>query len=405
MAGVLAAAPVVYADRPLGIDVSFWQGTITYSQWVQVHNSGKVFAFAKATQGIYNSYNDVQFVNNMTQGRAAGMLMGAYHFADPDLYGAAAEANHFVDIAGPYMTSGYLRPVLDLERGSGLGKTALSQWANTFMNTVQSRTGVEPLIYCNVNYATNYLDSTLSSRDVWIAIWPTNPDPQNGNPATGVFPTWAFWQYSDHGSVPGISGNVDLDVFHGTLTELQAFVVTDNDPPMIDRSPATLTPSVIVGLNAANQTFTIANSGAGTLSYSITDDADWLNVAPSSGTCTTETDTITVSYPTASLAIGVYDATITIVDFAAGNSPQTIDATLTVLPIPGDYDGDGDIDGADVNLFIPCLSGPDVVQPDPACEYKDLDGDSDVDSSDFGILQKCLTGPAVPATLGCTTGG
>jgi lysozyme len=29
--------------------------------------------------------------------------------------------------------------------------------------------------------------------------------------------TWAFWQYSESGSVPGIQGPVDLDVFNGPL--------------------------------------------------------------------------------------------------------------------------------------------------------------------------------------------
>ena len=34
--------------------------------------------------------------------------------------------------------------------------------------------------------------------------------------------SWQFWQYADNGSVPGISGAVDLDEFNGTLAQLQA---------------------------------------------------------------------------------------------------------------------------------------------------------------------------------------
>ena len=33
---------------------------------------------------------------------------------------------------------------------------------------------------------------------------------------------WTFWQYCDTGSVPGVSGDVDLDYFNGTLTNLKS---------------------------------------------------------------------------------------------------------------------------------------------------------------------------------------
>ena len=185
--------------------------------------AGHPFCFTKATQGT--TITDSTFVNNMNRGRAAGILMGCYHFADPTVNTATAEANYFVSVARSYISAGYLRPVLDLERGDTLGRTALSQWANTWMNAVQQQTGVEPILYCNPNYATNYLDSTLANRNVWIAHYLTNPDPQNGSPSTGIFPTWNFWQYTANGTLPGLSGSKDLDVFNGTAADLQAFVI------------------------------------------------------------------------------------------------------------------------------------------------------------------------------------
>ncbi len=100
--------------------------------------------------------------------------------------------------------------------------------------------------------------------------------------------------------------------------------------PAIDRSPATLSPSTQEGSSPDADTFTVANSGTGTLSYSITDDVAWLSVNPDSGTSTGEADTITVSYSTAGLSAGTYNATITISDPNATNNPQTIAVTLTV---------------------------------------------------------------------------
>ena len=54
-----------------------------------------------------------------------------------------------------------------------------------------------------------------------IAQWPTSPDPQNGVPSGyAPWPTWKVWQYADNTTVPGISGNVDGDVFNGTSNQM-----------------------------------------------------------------------------------------------------------------------------------------------------------------------------------------
>src|SRR5215813_13468396 len=66
--------------RPLGIDVSSYQGSGV--NWTSVKNSGRSFAWAKATEGM--TVNDSTFAGNQNNGKAAGMVMGAYHFAHPE---------------------------------------------------------------------------------------------------------------------------------------------------------------------------------------------------------------------------------------------------------------------------------------------------------------------------------
>jgi len=100
-------------------------------------------------------------------------------------------------------------------------------------------------------------------------------------------------------------------------------------PATIERSPATLTQSCTQGSNAASQSFTVRNSGGGTLNYSITDDRFWLSCFPTSGTSTGETDTITVNYSTSGLSAGTYYGWITITG-GATNNPQNIVVILTV---------------------------------------------------------------------------
>ncbi len=215
--------PTETTPRVEGIDVSSIQG---YVDWSEVYNAGYRFAFARASWGDENppTYIDEYFETNMENGHAAGMLMGAYHFAYPD-YGteAASEARHFLNVAGAYLKEGYLRPVLDLERGASIGKTALSNWVNEWMSTVKNETGIEPIIYTFSDYANNYLDSSINQYDLWIAHWTYNPDIP---PNTGIWDDWDFWQYSDLGSVPGVSSNVDLDLFNGDMSALSDFVIS-----------------------------------------------------------------------------------------------------------------------------------------------------------------------------------
>jgi len=84
------------------------------------------------------------------------------------------------------------------------------------------------------------------------------------------------------------------------------------------------------GANATSQTFQVRNSGGGTLSYSISDNATWLSCSPTSGSSTGEQDTVTVRYATSGLAAGTHTATITIAATGASNTPRTIPVTLTV---------------------------------------------------------------------------
>lgn len=139
-----------------------------------------------------------------------------------DVNNAADEAQYFVNNANSYLKGGYLRPALDVERGANLGKEALSNWINEWMNTVKSETGVEPILYVNSNYANNYLSSSVTNRDIWIAHWTYDPD---ASPNIGIWDKWAFWQYSNKSSVPGIAGDVDLDKFNGIESELYNFLI------------------------------------------------------------------------------------------------------------------------------------------------------------------------------------
>ena len=74
--------------------------------------------------------------------------------------------------------------------------------------------------------------------------------------------------------------------------------------------------------------------------------------------------------------------------------------TVAGATIPPDLDHDGDVDQADFDLFIPCLTGA-VVPPGSGCDSKDFDLDADVDQSDFGVFQRCYSGENTPVDPTC----
>lgn len=103
--------------------------------------------------------------------------------------------------------------------------------------------------------------------------------------------------------------------------------------PTIALSTGVITNACYISENATPQTFEVWNSDSDTLNYTISDDVGWLTCMPTSGSLTgADFDTITVNYNTSALAIGVHTATITVTDPDAGNSPQTINVTLNVVP-------------------------------------------------------------------------
>lgn len=195
-----------------GIDISHYQGTI---DWAAVRRDGIDFAFIKATEGTTNV--DEQFTTNWHGAKEAGLARGAYHFFRPTLDGKA-QAQHF--LAHVKYTKGDLPPVLDLEVTDDATAAAIRREALAWCTTVEAAWGVKPIIYTLPHYADSYLDSKLAAYPLWVVdldlwLWPSESE---------GWPNWTFWQHSHHGSVSGIQGEVDLDVFYGSKVEFEALL-------------------------------------------------------------------------------------------------------------------------------------------------------------------------------------
>jgi lysozyme len=194
-----------------GIDVSHHQGGI---DWAMVKASGQAFAFIKATEGI--DFRDTRFGENWAQARAQGLLTGAYHFftfCSPGL----AQAENFLAVAPREART--LPLAVDVEfTGNCQGWTNIDEIRQElliFEEHVRAHVGYAPLLYTTEDVRLELVPADLHAHGYWVrSLW--------GQPSDEI--RWHFWQYSDTGNVPGVSGEVDLNVFAGPRSSWQAVV-------------------------------------------------------------------------------------------------------------------------------------------------------------------------------------
>lgn len=189
-----------------GIDVSSYQGN---PDWAKVSNSGTKFAILRIHQ---KSGTDASFEHNYKGCKSNGILVGGYKYSYA--LTPAQAIDEAEDVLSVLCGRGLDFPVFyDLEwsQQRSLGKQAIENIAVAFLTRIK-KAGYKVGIYCNLDWYNNVLSDALKQYDCWIARYPAD---DNGTVQTRLKPSVGVgWQYSSKGKVPGISGNVDMDVFY-----------------------------------------------------------------------------------------------------------------------------------------------------------------------------------------------
>lgn len=212
-----------------GIDVSYWEGTIDFSQV----KTAASFVVIRASFGApdagesLSQYTDQKFTRNRQQAEAQGLEVGFYHYSYPQYNTPADEAKCFCDVVGQLKTGQFV--VLDFEETYSGDYAA---WCKAWLDAVKARLGVKPLIYLNVSTARGHDWSSVISADygLWLARWDYD---KNAAAPTTPWPFVAMRQYSDHETIPGISGVTDADVFYGSLDSLKRYGFQQSVPAAV----------------------------------------------------------------------------------------------------------------------------------------------------------------------------
>ena len=198
-----------------GIDVSKYNGSVN---WGNVKRSGIDFAYIRVgfrgygAKGTLNE--DAYYKLNMQGAKQAGIPVGVYFVTQAITASEAIEEANWViekvkgynlqyPIAIDIEEAGLENPN-DVPRTQNLDKNTRTYLAKLFCQTIQNA-GYTPIVYCNINWAYNYLNmSELSAYDTWIASYRDN------NP--GYTGKYTIWQYTSTGQVNGVLGNVDRNI-------------------------------------------------------------------------------------------------------------------------------------------------------------------------------------------------
>lgn len=187
----------------VGVDVSSWQGNqIDWNQVSTVASFAIVRAGYRGASG--RAAEDTCAVRNVNAAKSAGMQVGLYFYSiATNIFQAMEEADVAVNVANK--CGGVSLPIyFDMEdnRVASLSRQDKTAIANAFIDRVHSY-GYNAGFYSYLYWMKDQMDMNgLRSDSVWVAQY------NNTCTYTGKYD---FWQYTSQGSVPGISGNVDMN--------------------------------------------------------------------------------------------------------------------------------------------------------------------------------------------------
>ena len=185
-----------------------------------------------ALQILNNLTKDTNFFNNRNLARSTGIRHGFYHYSYPEYNSPEAEANFFSSL------------VADLQKGEVLALDFEEKyngdhvdWVKRFLDTVSGHFyGYKPWLYINYNEATTHDWTPVINANygLWLAIYDGNT---GQNYPKVQWPTVAIKQWEDNAKVPGISGNVDGDIFYGDGAVFDKYGYNPPTPIVVSTTP------------------------------------------------------------------------------------------------------------------------------------------------------------------------
>ena len=199
-----------------GIDISHYQGNINWNELrhAEIEGCPLRFIIIKSTEG--SDKMDENFNDNFYNAREHGFIRGAYHFWSNK---STARQQAYYFLKQVHLEDGDLPPVLDIEYFPE--DTSVEDFQRdvlTWLHIVEDKYHTKPIIYTYYKFKEAYLSAPVfDDYPYWIAHYYVDKVEYKGK--------WKFWQYTDVGSLPGIEGDVDFNIYNGSYYDLQQLTI------------------------------------------------------------------------------------------------------------------------------------------------------------------------------------
>ena len=190
-----------------GIDVSAHQGKIN---WDTVAAYGMDFVLLRITElgNVVDSYFETNYAACNKHKIPVGVYKYSYAMTIAEIQ---SEARKVVSTLNGRKIQFPVFLDLEYHNQRTLGAESIHKMADAFRKIIEAA-GYKFAIYCNLDWYMNVICSHLRKYEFWIARYPAN---DNGTLQERLRPDIGVgWQYSSKAKIPGISGNVDRDVFY-----------------------------------------------------------------------------------------------------------------------------------------------------------------------------------------------
>lgn len=184
-----------------GIDVSHHNGVIN---WEKVATDKNIkFAYIKATEGY--RHPDKMYSRNLENARKTGIKVGSYHLITTR-FDMRTQFNYFKSIATRDKQD--IIPMVDIEENkvSRWSKKQLRDSLAVFLRLAEDYYGTPPAIYCSYKFYKHNLTPEFDNHILFLARYSSQaPSLDNNSKCHDI------WQFTEHGQIKGIEGDVDLN--------------------------------------------------------------------------------------------------------------------------------------------------------------------------------------------------
>ena len=200
-----------------GIDLSSHNGDVDFER---VHDQGVSFVYLKASEGV--TFRDKKFRSNLAAARRAGLKAGAYHFFRMSRDGKQQAQLFAATVEGLTMD---LPLVIDVEdwQNDKLVRDADKRARLAAMVSDLRQRGYDVMIYTNGDGYRKYVRGHFDHLPLWLCSFKSPAE-------LDVIPH-RFQQYSHWGEVPGVNGEVDLNIFTGSRLEWERWLNNPTPAP------------------------------------------------------------------------------------------------------------------------------------------------------------------------------